>query len=298
MSLQLHIDLARWLRDRLDDGTSREMVMASMLNTGYDAKTIEEACALAFDTPDKLDAIIAKHAKNAENAKPPATWAEEFTPAHPIPLAEARNRVSSDHGDIQVVARSGRPYVLALANFLTADECSELIEYARGRISRATVVNSVDGGDLVDERRTSELVMLRLAETPLIDRIDKRIEALTGIPVPHGEGLQVMRYGVGAEYQAHYDYFDFASPGEAMHLKFGQRVATLVMYLNNVEGGGQTTFPNGDIEVVPQTGNAVYFAYTDREGRSDTMSFHGGAPVTAGEKWIATKWMRERPYHS
>lgn len=124
MSLQLHIDLARWLRDRLDDGTSREMVMASMLSTGYDAKTTEQACALAFDTPGQLDDIIAKQAKAAENAKPPATRAEEFTPAHPIPVAEARNRIASDHGDIRVVARSGRSYVLALANFMTADEAA------------------------------------------------------------------------------------------------------------------------------------------------------------------------------
>ena len=85
----------------------------------------------------------------------------------------------------------------------------------------------------------------------------------------------------------------------AMHIavalmKSGQRVATLVMYLNEPAQGGGTTFPDVNFEVAPQRGNAVFFSY-DRPHPS-TRSLHGGAPVLAGEKWIATKWLREREF--
>jgi prolyl 4-hydroxylase len=110
--------------------------------------------------------------------------------------------------------------------------------------------------------------------------------------VNHGEGLQILRYRPGAEYRPHHDYFDPVHPGTAKILeRGGQRVGTLVMYLNTPEGGGATTFPDVGLEVAPVRGNAVFFSY-DRAHPS-TRTLHGGAPVTAGEKWVATKWLRQ-----
>ena len=84
-------------------------------------------------------------------------------------------------------------------------------------------------------------------------------------------------------------------PGTAAVLaRGGQRLATLVMYLNEPEGGGATTFPDIGFEVAPVKGNAVFFSY-DRPAAS-TRTLHGGAPVLAGEKWVATKWLRERRF--
>jgi prolyl 4-hydroxylase len=68
------------------------------------------------------------------------------------------------------------------------------------------------------------------------------------------------------------------------------------MYLNDVEAGGSTVFPEVGLDVLPRRGNAVYFAYTTEQGELDARSLHGGSPVSAGEKWIATKWFRQRPY--
>ena len=76
----------------------------------------------------------------------------------------------------------------------------------------------------------------------------------------------------------------------------GQRVATLIMYLNDVQGGGSTVFPEIGLDVLPRRGNAVFFAYSDDQGRLDPRTLHGGSPVAAGEKWIATKWLRQRTY--
>jgi prolyl 4-hydroxylase len=74
----------------------------------------------------------------------------------------------------------------------------------------------------------------------------------------------------------------------------GQRVATLVMYLQEPEQGGATTFPDVGLEVAPVRGTGVFFSY-DRPDPV-TRTLHGGAPVLAGEKWVATKWLREREF--
>ena len=96
----------------------------------------------------------------------------------------------------------------------------------------------------------------------------------------------------GAEYKPHFDYFDPVEPGTPSILKRGgQRVATIVMYLAEPEKGGGTTFPDVSLVVAPKRGNAVFFSY-DRP-HPVTRTLHGGAPVLAGEKWIATKWLRE-----
>jgi prolyl 4-hydroxylase len=116
--------------------------------------------------------------------------------------------------------------------------------------------------------------------------------ALMNWPLENGEGLQVLRYGPGAEYKPHYDYFDPAHSGTPLILKRGgQRVASLVCYLNTPEHGGETVFPDVQLEVAPVRGNAVFFSY-DR-AHPATRTLHGGAPVVAGEKWVATKWLRE-----
>jgi prolyl 4-hydroxylase len=109
--------------------------------------------------------------------------------------------------------------------------------------------------------------------------------------VRNGEGIQVLHYAPGAGYKPHYDYFDPNGPGTPSILQHGgQRVGTVVMYLNEPEKGGGTTFPDVSFEVAPKRGNAVFFSY--ERPHPDSKTLHGGAPVIAGEKWIATKWMR------
>ncbi len=105
-------------------------------------------------------------------------------------------------------------------------------------------------------------------EAPLIARIERRIAALLRWPADHGEGLQILRYRPGAQYRPHHDYFDPAQPGTATVLeRGGQRVATLVMYLNAPERGGATTFPDVGLEVAPVKGCAVFFSYDRPQSR-------------------------------
>ena len=135
--------------------------------------------------------------------------------------------------------------------------------------------------------------MLPAQALPLAQRIERRIAALTQWPTENCEPLQILRYGVGAEYRPHYDFFDPRESGTPPNLaQGGQRVASLVMYLNTPRSGGATVFPEAKFEVAAVEGHGVFFSYD--MPRPVTRTLHGGAPVTSGEKWIATMWFRER----
>jgi prolyl 4-hydroxylase len=118
---------------------------------------------------------------------------------------------------------------------------------------------------------------------------------LSGLPSENGEVLQIQKYEVGGRFDAHSDYFDPSNPGSQSHLqRGGQRVATIIYYLNDVEEGGSTVFPNLGIRVRPERGAALYFHNCDPVNHNPIInSLHGGEPVTAGVKWIVTKWIRE-----
>lgn len=206
-------------------------------------------------------------------------------------------RLSAAGHVVNVHARFARPAGAVLGNMLTADECGELIELARPRLRRSTVVDPQSGEDVVADYRNSAGMFFRLGETPLLAAIDARIAALTGIPASHGEGVQVLRYPEGGAAAPHFDYLQPSNEANIASLaRSGQRIATFVIYLNDVPAGGETLFPAAGISIAPQRGNAAYFEYGNRFGQLDPLSLHAGALVREGAKWVATKWLRDRPY--
>jgi len=202
-----------------------------------------------------------------------------------------------DAGDrrVCVLQAMAAPRVVVFGELLSHEECDQLIELAKPRLARSLTVATKTGGEEVNADRTSNGMFFQRGENELIRTIEARIARLLNWPEENGEGLQVLRYSPGAQYRPHYDYFDPGEPGTPTILKRGgQRVATLVMYLQEPEGGGATTFPDVGLEVAPVRGCGVFFSY-DRPDPV-TRTLHGGAPVLAGEKWVATKWLREREF--
>lgn len=194
---------------------------------------------------------------------------------------------------------SENPRVLLIPNFLTEAECDHLIAEARPHLKRSKVVNETAGGEKLDDARSSKGMFFPSFTTDsTVKWIESRIAQFTQIPKENGEAIQVLQYPVGAEYRPHYDYFDRNTPGGAACLaRGGQRVATLIMYLNTAEAGGETIFPKLNLKVVPKKGYAVLFYNCRPDGKEDPMTLHGGAPVIQGEKWIATKWLHETVFN-
>ena len=202
--------------------------------------------------------------------------------------------MSMDTGDrrVSVLVTLPDPQIVMFADFLSKNECERLVETARPRMQRSLTTDMKTGHNKLDAVRTSRGMFFQRDENPLVRSIEARIAQLLSWPVENGEHLQVLHYRPGDRYEPHYDYFDPAAESSAAVLaRGGQRIATLLIYLREPERGGETTFPDLGLRFAAKRGCALFFSY-DRPHPS-TKTLHGGAPVIAGEKWVATKWLRE-----
>jgi prolyl 4-hydroxylase len=272
-------ELRQWIVAQAQAGHAPEAVLESMRASGWD----EEVAIAAME--DTLQGYLAEHAR-AQGLPPPV----------PVPDADLRASPAwIDAGDRRVLVLmsiKANPRVIVFGGLLSDQECDAMIEAARPRLARSETVQTDTGGSEVNQARTSRGMFFAREETPVCAAIEQRIARLVNWPLVNGEGLQVLHYLPGAQYEPHHDYFDPAKPGTASIVaRGGQRVGTLVMYLNTPERGGGTTFPDIGLEVAPIRGNGVFFSY-DRP-HPVTKTLHGGAPVIEGEKWVATKWLRE-----
>lgn len=170
----------------------------------------------------------------------------------------------------------------------SAQECGYLIEAATPAMRPSVIIDPVTRRPRPDPLRTSDGTNFGPAqEDPVIHALNRRIAAATGTLVECGEPLHILRYSPGQQYRPHLD----AVPGAS-----NQRVLTALVYLNEGYEGGETAFPELDIAAKGGVGDALLFANVGPDGRTDQRTRHAGLPIEAGVKWLATRWIRARPY--
>lgn len=242
---------------------------------------------------------------SADAAEQGEAGVEDAATAHPglQPAVEMPGPKIDDHplyldlGDrrVSVLSVHDDPRIVLFGDFLSVQECDRLVEGARARMQRSMTADQRTGADQVDAIRTSRGMFFEHAENATVAAIEARIARLLHWPIERGECLQVLQYGPGDRYAPHHDYFDPTSAGApALLARGGQRRATLLMYLREPERGGETGFPELGLRFAARRGSALFFAY-DRPHAS-TRTLHSGEPVLAGEKWVATKWLRENRF--
>jgi len=194
-----------------------------------------------------------------------------------------------------------RPRAFLFENFLTHKEADHLIALATPFLTTSLVSDDDTGELMLSKERTSTSTFLNRTQDDVIKAIEERIAQITYLPVENQEPFEVLHYGLHQKAQDHYDYFhDNVSIANG-----GQRVATALMYLADVEKGGETAFFDPDVtwsdkhclakaayHVKPRKGDVLLFWNAQPDGSVDTYSLHGSCPVTKGDKWTATKWIR------
>lgn len=279
-SQYLTTELRQWITAQLHNGITREALYQAMLSSGWQ--------------PDLARQALEEH-PSAEPALSLPVVAEPVVQPGLVPepdLGDQRSVLLPDGHRVEVLMSLARPRVVVFGGLLTEAECDAIVSAASVRLARSETVATQKEGSEVNAARTSEGMFFERGESEVVARIEARIAALVNWPLRNGEGLQVLRYRTGAEYQPHYDYFDPRhASSKAILQRGGQRVGTLVMYLNTPTRGGATVFPDVKLDVMAQKGNAVFFSYDRPE--PGTLTLHGGAPVLEGEKWVATKWLRQ-----
>ena len=183
---------------------------------------------------------------------------------------------------------STMPEVSRFPALLSGEECAHLIKAAEPMMAPAVVVDPRSGAQRPDPvRRADSAGFTWPLENPAVHAINRRIAAASGTATANGEPLEILRYRPGQEYRPHLD----AIPGAA-----NQRVWTMLIRLNDGYEGGATVFPSVGLEIEGGAGDAILFRNLGADGRPIPASLHAGAPVRAGTKYLATRWICQRPF--
>jgi prolyl 4-hydroxylase len=218
-------------------------------------------------------------------------------------LAQANPRSARELAVIEAMALTGEgdpmevpdgetvceaPWVETFRGLFSPEECRYLREAAGPMLEPALIVDVKTGRQTRDPVRVADACGFTWPlENLAVHALNRRIAAASGTEAEQGEPLQVLRYRPGGEYKPHFD----SIPGFA-----NQRVFTMLVWLNEGYEGGETWFPRPKLALKGQPGDALLFRNADEDGRRDMGSAHAGLPVKAGEKLIASRWIRAERY--
>ncbi|XP_039767442.1 prolyl 4-hydroxylase subunit alpha-1 isoform X3 [Ornithorhynchus anatinus] len=187
-----------------------------------------------------------------------------------------------------------KPRIVRYHEIISDAEIETVKDLAKPRLSRATVHDPETGKLTTAQYRVSKSAWLSGYEDPVVSRINMRIQDLTGLDVSTAEELQVANYGVGGQYEPHFDFARKDEPDAFKELGTGNRIATWLFYMSDVSAGGATVFPEVGASVWPKKGTAVFWYNLFASGEGDYSTRHAACPVLVGNKWVSNKWIHER----
>jgi len=174
-----------------------------------------------------------------------------------------------------------------LEEFLTEFECNNIVAAIKSKLRPSELSSHEDDKNY----RTSRTCDLECLNDRVSQELDMRICKLLGIDPSYSEPIQGQYYEVGQEFKEHTDYFEaheIGTHGRTM----GQRTITCMIYLNDVEEGGETVFTRVGAQFKPKRGMAVIWNSLNPDGSTNINSMHQALPVIKGYKAVITKWFR------
>lgn len=186
------------------------------------------------------------------------------------------------------------PHIVRYYDVMSDEEIQRIKELAKPKLARATVRDPKTGILTVASYRVSKSSWLEEGDDPVVARVNRRMQHITGLTVKTAELLQVANYGMGGQYEPHFDFSRNHEQDVFKHLGTGNRVATFLNYMSDVEAGGATVFPDLGAAIWPKKGTAVFWYNLLRSGEGDYRTRHAACPVLVGCKWVSNKWFHER----
>lgn len=209
-------------------------------------------------------------------------------------IRRSARRPALPEGQIEVLRDS--PLIRLRHGVLSQELCDYLICAAGPYLSRAGVNDAERGVEQVHASRTNTFANFWLLEGDVVtDCIDRMIAQLIKASPASGEPLSVLHYAPGEQFAPHFDFFDPDAPAHAEQIaQGGQRIATCLVYLNSEYEAGETSFVDMGLAIRGKPGSALFWSNVDAGGAPDRTTRHAGLPPTSGEKWILSKWFRDR----
>jgi prolyl 4-hydroxylase len=182
-------------------------------------------------------------------------------------------------------------FIYEIDNILSNEECDRLIKYTKYKtLSESTVFNNTSGNNELRNNRISKTTWFKLHENDIVSKCSNIAKTLTNKNDYNLENLQLVYYSVGGYFQPHHD----ATKDTDVKTLVTSREYTLLIYLNDVEEGGETVFPYLNLEIKPKKGKGILFRTLDDDNKIIYESLHGGKPVIKGEKWVCNNWIHNR----
>lgn len=191
---------------------------------------------------------------------------------------------------------SESPRIRTMPAFMTQQECAWMIGLAAPRLKPAEVYDNDTLGSMTAAARTNTAAALDVLVVDLVSVfLTARMANSIGLPSQWFEPPTLLHYDPGEQFLPHFDFLSPDIPGQAEELaRGGQRIGTLLVYLNDEYGGGETDFPRIRYRFKGKTGDALVFANVAPSGAPDRLTEHAGTPPTRGEKWLLSQWIRDR----
>ena len=275
MQTQMDQSWKEWVQINMSRGCDKDGIVKILLEANFHPLTIVNEMHY-LPQSNELITRMNQAMVSALPIKKPDELVYQALDAIQLPFAK---RITSDQVHLYLVE-----------DFLSAEECVQLVDRIKSRCRPSTITNP----DEVDKYfRTSQTCDLSLEAHALTQAIDQRIAEYLGIESERSEGTQGQYYQVGQQFKKHTDYFE---PNTWEFEKFagdsGQRTWTFMIYLTDVEAGGETLFTEIGLEVKPKRGMAVVWNNLTAKGEVNPYTAHWAKPVIQGEKVIITKWFR------
>ncbi|KAL8609462.1 hypothetical protein ACOMHN_037984 [Nucella lapillus] len=186
------------------------------------------------------------------------------------------------------------PWVVLYHDVLSDGNIRDIQMMATPRLNRATVQNPNTGILETATYRISKSAWLKGTDHPTVAKINQRIQAITGLDIETAEELQIANYGVGGHYEPHYDFAKKEEKDAFQSLGTGNRIATFLNYMSDVEAGGATVFTRLGLKLYPKKGASAFWYNLYRNGDGIYRTRHAACPVLVGLKWVSNKWIHER----
>jgi len=271
-----------WITTNVNSGQDKDGIFKILLDEGYAAIAITKEMSYLPIVPfDQLinpfHAAAQQQAANAQGESAVASSRNSGVVIAPYQLF-IPNAKRLAHDSLELYT---------LESFLNQQECEKIINLISTKLHPSGLSSYEPDSDY----RTSRTCDLGKLNDEFMEGIDGRICQMIGIDSSYSEVIQGQYYEIGQQFKAHTDYFE---PNEIAKYggQMGQRTYTVMIYLNDVEEGGETAFVNVDKEFKPKQGMAVMWNSLKPDGSTNSNSMHFAKPIIKGYKAVITKWFR------
>ena len=213
--------------------------------------------------------------------------------------------INKDYPGLQCIHEN--PYIFIINDFFNSDECDHIISLVPHlKLGKSPSRVRQDKSALVDYKSRKCQTTSIYKNNPIFPELfpyREKIMNLTNVTEEQLEVMNISRYLNGDYFIPHNDAYspdNWAFKQGICNTEYSNRVVTVLIYLNEVDEGGETRFNDLNLDIKPKKGMALIFFPGNlpndlNPGKpSENVTHEGRQPINC-EKWILQQWCWSGP---